>query len=280
MLRQVFVLLALIVFSVPAFAEGRETTFDRVTRTGVLRCGYLSLPPFIIKDPNTGEISGIIHDTMERAGDLLGVKIDWNEEVGLATMDSGLDAGRYDALCFGYYKNPMEAKLGTIGFSDALFYVPMSVFARADDRRFDDDLSVINDPSIRISVHDGSLNGVIASEDFPLAKKVSLPNMIDFGMSLQEVVNGKADVAILNLVDGINFEKVNPGKVRNISMDQPIRVYAATIAYPQQDTKFGVMLDAALDQLRDSGYIRNLSKKYQAKPGSIFHVARPYEMEP
>ena len=271
-------LLSLLAF--PALAAEKESAYDRVVQTGTIRCGYLSLPPFIIKDPNTGEISGIIHDTMERAGDLLGVKIDWNEEVGLATMDAGLEAGRYDALCFGYYKNPMEAKLGTIGFSDALFYVPMSVFARADDRRFDDDLSVINDPSIWISVHDGSLDGVIASEDFPLAKKVSLPNMTDFGMSLQEVVNGKADVAILNLVDGINFEKLNPGKVRNVSKDQPIRVYAATIAYPQQDTKFGVMLDAALDQIRDSGYIRNLSKKYQAKPGAIFHVARPYEMEP
>ena len=192
-------LLSLLAF--PALAAEKESAYDRVVQTGTIRCGYLSLPPFIIKDPNTGEISGIIHDTMERAGDLLGVKIDWNEEVGLATMDAGLEAGRYDALCFGYYKNPMEAKLGTIGFSDALFYVPMSVFARADDRRFDDDLSVINDPSIRISVHDGSLDGVIASEDFPLAKKVSLPNMTDFGMSLQEVVNGKADVAILNLVD-------------------------------------------------------------------------------
>lgn len=278
MIRTLFALLLITILSSPSFAEDKKyaSTYDRVMKTGVIRCGYLSLPPFIIKDPNSGEISGIVHDTMEAAGRLLGVKIDWNEEVGFATMDAGLEAGRYDTLCFGYYKNPTNAKYGNIGFSDPLFYVPMSVFARKDDNRFANNIEAINDPSVRISTVDGSLTNSIAQEDFPKAKVISLPNLTDFSQTLQEVASGKADAVIVNLVDGLRFQKNNPEKIVNVTKGQPIRVYAATIAYPQQDARFAVMLDAALEQLQDSGYIRGLVKKYQVEQGTVFLVAKPY----
>ena len=38
----------------------KETAYERVTRTGVLRCGYATWPPNVMKDPNTGKVSGII----------------------------------------------------------------------------------------------------------------------------------------------------------------------------------------------------------------------------
>ena len=276
--RLFFLTCLMMIMSSMAFAGERESAYDRVMRTGVLRCGYLSLPPLIMKDPNTGKISGIMHDIVEESGRLLGIKIDWSEEVGLATMDAGLIAGRYDALCFGYYKNPTEAKLGTVGFSDPVFYVPMSVFARkGGEKNFSQNVNSLNDPSVRISAVDGSLTAIIAQEDFPKAKIVSLPNMTDISQTLQEVATGKADATIVNLVDGLRFQKNNPGKIINVTKDQPIRVYAATIAYVQQDIRFSVMLNAALEQLNNSGHIRGLINKYRVEPGTVFPVAKPYE---
>lgn len=37
----------------------KESTYEREMRTGELRCGYFSWKPAFIKDPNTGEMSGI-----------------------------------------------------------------------------------------------------------------------------------------------------------------------------------------------------------------------------
>ena len=51
-------------------------TFERVTSSGVLRCGYVVYPPGLINDPNTGKISGIFPDVLEQAAHNLGLKVD------------------------------------------------------------------------------------------------------------------------------------------------------------------------------------------------------------
>jgi hypothetical protein len=42
--------------SFPAFAVEKESAFDRVMKSGVIRCGYWVRSPMITKDLNTGEI--------------------------------------------------------------------------------------------------------------------------------------------------------------------------------------------------------------------------------
>src|SRR5690349_10046206 len=76
----------------------RESAFERVMRTRTLRCGYVISPPHLQKDPNTGALSGIAHDALEKMASHLGLKIDWAEQVGWATMLEGLSDGRYDMM--------------------------------------------------------------------------------------------------------------------------------------------------------------------------------------
>jgi ABC-type amino acid transport substrate-binding protein len=269
-----------LVFTSPSFANENILVFDRVIANKEIRCGYVAVPPHIIKDPNTGRLSGIIYDVMEEAGKLLDLKINWAEEVGFATMNPGLDAGRYDAICFGYWQNPTEAKLGYLGFSTPLYYMPVGAFVRVDDARFKQGLDPINDPDIRISSSDGMIASMIAQQDFPNAKVISLPNMTDVSQNLMEVITGKADVTFLAYRDGFRFEKMNPGKVRNIDIDQPVRVFPSTIAIPQNDRRFEVMLNTAFIQLLNGGQINRILKKYEEYPGAILPVAQPYVIKP
>ena len=43
----------------------KESTYERVIRTGEIRCAYAVYEPPLIKDPNTGKLSGIFYDVME-----------------------------------------------------------------------------------------------------------------------------------------------------------------------------------------------------------------------
>lgn len=272
--------LTLCLISLPAFAAGKdkESVYDRVMRTQTIRCGYVAIPPHIVKDPNSGALSGIIYDVMEEAGKLLDLKIDWTEEVGLGTMNEGLKQGRYDAVCFGYWQNPFEGKLGFIDFSTPLYYMPVGAFVRPDDTRFDADITAINDPTVRISSSDGMISGIIAAQDFPKAQIVSLPNMTDVGQNLMDVAAGKADVTFLSLHDAFRFEKSNPGQIKNVAKQQPVRVFGNTIALPQSqgDRRFKVMIDTALIQMLNGGFVDRALKKYEEYPGAVLPVAKPY----
>jgi ABC-type amino acid transport substrate-binding protein len=59
-----------------------ENTYDKVMRSGVIRCGYGLEPPMLQIDPNTGKPFGAIVDIVERIGSLLDLKIEWVEQVG------------------------------------------------------------------------------------------------------------------------------------------------------------------------------------------------------
>jgi ABC-type amino acid transport substrate-binding protein len=61
--------------------HSRETAYDRVMRTGVLRCAYGLWDPCVMRDPNTGKFSGIIYDFMQDLGKSINVKCDYVTEV-------------------------------------------------------------------------------------------------------------------------------------------------------------------------------------------------------
>lgn len=82
-LSLVAVVLALVALGIVIFspsssredhASKQETTFERVLRTGVIRCGYPVWPPSNIVDPNTKILSGYSHDLTEAVADELSLK--------------------------------------------------------------------------------------------------------------------------------------------------------------------------------------------------------------
>jgi ABC-type amino acid transport substrate-binding protein len=151
-----------------------ETALDRVLRTGKIRCSYAIYSSYFRKDPNTGALTGIFHDVMEEVGKNAGLKIDWTEEVGYVNIFPGLESNRCDAFCGGLWPNASRAKAAA--FSIPINYSAITTWVRPDDHRFDQDLRLINDPSVRIATLDGAMEDLIAKTDFPKAKRVSLQN--------------------------------------------------------------------------------------------------------
>lgn len=254
----------------------KETAHERVIRTQTLRCGYVVHPPHVIKDPATGALSGSIVDIMNEAGRLLNIRVEWPEEVGWGNSVEALRSGRVDAVCTDFWMNPVEGRY--VSFSMPLYYEAVVAYGRADDRRFLRDLGAVNDPSVTIAATDGAINGIIAEQDFPKAKVHALPNMTDTAQILSEVAAGKSDVAFVAVQDGLAFTRNNPGKLIKLTVDRPLRAFAATIAVPQKDAALKGMLDSAFAQLLYGRFIDNVLDKHGMPPDAVYRVARPYDL--
>lgn len=270
-----FVLLILVFLNVagPAKAVDNESVYDRVLRTGVIRCGYIIYPPQIQKDPATGALYGLAYDVMEAVAKELGFKVEWTEEVGTGTFVEALKNGRFDMLCNTAYDSAARARY--VSYSVPVFFTPIVAVARQDDDRFARGLEAINVSGIRISVVDGSSYSVIAREYYPKAQAVSLPDMTDFTQTLMEVIYKKADIAFSDKAIALSMMAKNPAKLKIVG-DKPLRFYSNVFAYRRGEEAFGGMIDVAIRNLDNFGMLESIMIAHEEHPGSFYRAAPPY----
>ena len=267
-------LLALLLLMLPVTAHA-ETSYERVMRTRTIRCGYIPYSPAVMIDPNTKAFSGIIVDVMNEAARLLNMKVEWSAELTWGTTVDALKTGKVDALCVGFWENPAEGQY--VFFSRPLYYSPIYPYVRADDHRFDKDISLLNDPAVTIISTDGEMSGITARQDFPKAKLFSLPNSAETSEQMLDITAKKADVSFYEAWIAEDFIAKHKGSLRRLPYQGPMRVFADTIALPMDDIRLKSMLDAALGQILNSGHMDKIVTKYETYPGSLLRVAKPYE---
>ncbi len=253
-----------------------QSTYDRVMQSGKIRCGYLVYPPGCIKDPNSGKLSGIGIDTIELVAKKLGLTVEWTEEVGWGTMLEGFATGRYDLIPTPVWTNANRAKV--INFSKPLFYSPVYVFCRKGDTRFKNHWGLINSPKVKIATIDGGTVEVIAQDDFPQAKHLSMPQLTDIAQLLLTVSTGKADVTFTEPTIADRYIQNNPGTVQNINPDKPIRVFASSWMLKRGEFEFKAMLDTVLDEVINSGAMDKIIARYERKPNEVLRVSLPYQL--
>jgi ABC-type amino acid transport substrate-binding protein len=262
-------------FTVVHAAE-RESAYDRLMRTGVIRCGYVVYTPFYILDLNSGKVSGIFVDIMDEAAKLLSMKVEWTEEAGTPALIEGLKSGRLDALCSGFW--PSAARGREVNFSRPLFYSNLGVYVRANDNRFDQSLDSLNQLGVTVAVVDGEMADQISTVSFPKAEKVSLPQTTNVSDLLTVVAFNKADFTISGVNEAADFSKHNPGKVKRVDAHKPIRVFPNVVMTEKGDQKFLSMLNSAFDELDQTGKLEQIISRYENQPGEFLRVARPYEV--
>lgn len=251
--------------------------YDRVVQRGTIRCGYVQYPPGCIKNPNTGKLEGVFVEALEQAAQNMGMKVEWVEEVGWGTMIEGLKADRYDLIGSQVWANSTRGKL--VDFTVPLFFSGIGVYVRSEDSRFDGDLSKINAPDIHIATIDGEMSDIIAKQDYSKAKTVSHPQLADNSQILLDLVDKKADVTFVEPYVAQLFLKNNPGTVRNLVPDRPVRVFPNCMMLRKGETQFKTMLDTALAELLNTGFVDQLMHKHVPQEGLLYPVAQPYRTD-
>ena len=254
--------------------QAKESTYDRIMRTKTIRCSYLIWPPYLNKDMNTGKLSGVYYDMLERIGKDWGVKIDWAEEVGVASRLESLRTGRTDFYCSA--SAPAPERTAVAAFSRAFVYHPFYLYTREGDTRFDGDYQKANNEATTMLTLDGYLGSVYTKELFPQAKKVSLP---DFSTDVEILLGlgmGKGDAAICDGVMATKFIQDNPGKVRRAA-GPPVRFSAGALTFPLHEPALREKLDTTLTYYLDAGIIEKILNDNGLEAGKVLRVAKPYQ---
>ncbi|MDD5586058.1 MAG: transporter substrate-binding domain-containing protein [Alphaproteobacteria bacterium] len=259
-------------------ASVKESAFDRVMRTQTLRCGYGVWAPAIIKDANSGKLSGITYDYVEALGEALHLKVVWAEEVGWGDFPAALKSGRIDAFCIGVWPNAARARQAD--FVTPITYQPSYAFVRADDKRFDNNLEALNNPSVTAAVQDGDSSAAIAAADFPKAKTLQIAQLAHWSELFINIAAGKADVTFTDPASFAEYDAGNPGKIRRVIAKAPLRVFGNSIALAQGEDKLRRMLDTATQELLSSRKAEKIVARYEQYPGTFLRPVAPYQTTP
>ncbi len=262
-------------FASPSSSVVKKSVYDNVISSGVIRACYAVYPPAAIKDPNTGKMSGVFVEALNKAAENMGLKVDWNAEVGWGEMIEALNSNRCDIIGSPAWSNSTRGK--SAEFTVPLYYSAINAYVRANDNRFDNDIKIANDPQYKLSTLDGETSQLIASRQFPKAQTLQLPQTADVSQMLLNVVDGKADMAFLEPTVANEYIKNNPGKVKNISIVKPVVVYGNIMMVKKGEFEFKTAMDNAFNELLSSGYIDDLINQYEKDyPGGFYRVAVPY----
>jgi len=251
-----------IVLTLSATKDSTESLADNVISTGVIRIGYVVYPPTLIKDPNTGALSGIAYDIAEQAAKNLGLETEWVEEVGWGSMIEGLRSGRYDMI--GTLIWPNSARAREAAFSTPVMYSAVYPYARSGDTHFESDPARLNSDTVTLATLDGEMTTFIAQNDFPLAKTYALPQLSSVSELLLGVTSGKADVTFAEPAIANDFLKNNPGSIYRVG-DTPIRIFGNVFAVARGEHEFLAMWNVALQELAFDGTIKRTIQKYAAE---------------
>jgi len=258
-----------------AHGAHHESLYDRVMKAGKIRCGYFIYPPYSIKDPNTGKISGVGTDAIQLVGNKLGVTVEMVEEVGWGNMVEGLQTNRYDIIASPVWTNANRARVA--GFSKPLFYSPLFTYIKKGNHRLPKQLDKLNSPSITIATIDGETAQVIAESEVPNAKKLSMPQMTDCSQMLLNVASGKADLTFAEPTLALLYMKNNPNSLEILDPSHPIRMFPNCWMFKRGEYEFKSMIDTVLDEIINSGAMDRIIAKYEIAPNLVYRVAKPYK---
>ncbi len=231
------------------------------------------MPPYLVKDGNTGKLSGINHDIMEMIGRNLGVKVNWTTEIGIGDVAAALNANKFDVMCQTLW--PSAARYGVLTLtSRPQFYSAIYAVARADDDRFDGNLDRANHPAVKAIGAEGDFSLDLVNEKFPLAQKSIMPSTTSLAEYIMQLTTKKGDVLFMDKGSAGDYSKKNPGRIKLVPDIPPARIYGEHLAVKLGEYKLRDVLDMALLQLTNDGDIEKLVEKYAREYGAELYPPR------
>ncbi len=172
-----------------------------------------------MKDPNTGELSGVFVDATQYIAEQLKVNVEF-VEVDLAKFAAGLQTGAYDVSIGPTFRTIPRAS--SCAFTRTIFYLGYDgVVAKGKGGKFVSEAD-IDQPGVTVAVKDGSAIHRYALDNYKKAKVIVLSGT-DLTLPLQAVSSGQADVGLMNEHTVEFYHRQHP-EVELILEDKPIQI--------------------------------------------------------
>lgn len=269
----------LVSYSVVNYAKPTAAPVQPATASKLLEkihCGYVVYPPYFIKDPKTGQFSGIFYDLTQKISEETGIPVEWSFESSFGGAPTDLAYKKFDAFCSGIWADPKRARVAAL--SIPAFYTPILAYVRTDDARFDNKTltDLVSDPKLKTAVVDGEFSDIIRKSMFPSAQVLAEPQNTSVSQLAEDVALGKADITFIERAVANDYAKANPGKIKQLAIG-PLHLGENVWAFNHDDRILLELFDTAIRKLNNDGYTDKIIQKYEIAPGSFYRVAKPYE---
>jgi len=254
--------------------EQKESTYDRIMRTGTIRCGYFNWYPGYIKDPKTGEASGINYEVVNEMAKNLNLKVEWAEEIPLADYSAAVESQRVDAICATVW--PTSARAKAMDFIDPFVYLPLYAYSRIGDNRFINDVEIANSSEYTIAVLEGGATESIQRQLFPNATVLTLPSLTSPSELFLTLQTGKADIVIYDSFTYGKYNDTNPNKIQQAS-EKPLKVFPVVMGIKKDEYQLQRLFNNALTEVQLTGTLDKIVKKHEKYPNAFRYRRLPYE---
>jgi tRNA-dependent cyclodipeptide synthase len=237
--------------------QKNSSALETIARSKVIRGAFANYPPSFIENDD-GTFSGIFYELIQHIADDLGGSLELTEEVGYGVIVEGLNRGRFDIFCSTVWPTPERQQQAY--FSVPLYQSDVYMWVRADeDKSKYEDLS--SNRFFRIAVKENDISYSIANADFPNARQVRVPQLLDPIGLLEFVADDKADATFAEPYLVRLFNQKSSVKLAAIQKNS-IRKYPNTFMFRKGEDEFKKILDQKIQEALASGMVKNLILKY------------------
>jgi ABC-type amino acid transport substrate-binding protein len=203
---------------------------------------------------DNGKPAGYDVDLLNKLAASLGVKLDI-QNLDFNGLIPGLQAKKFDIVSVGLTPNPDREKV--VDFTRS--YVPYaSVLAVKASDNSPAQISTYNQSGVTITALQGSSDETLAQQTFPNA---TVQGLADQSATLLEVATGRAKGAVLEDYILAQYQKANPGQVKEAALPKPLSLSYGSWAVQKGDTTLEDKLNTFLCQAQSDGTLATLYKK-------------------
>jgi ABC-type amino acid transport substrate-binding protein len=203
---------------------------------------------------DNGKPAGYDVDLLNKLAASLRVKLDI-QNLDFNGLIPGLQAKKFDIVSVGLTPNPDREKV--VDFTRS--YVPYaSVLAVKASDNSPAQISTYNQSGVTITALQGSSDETLAQQTFPNA---TVQGLADQSATLLEVATGRAKGAVLEDYILAQYQKANPGQVKEAALPKPLSLSYGSWAVQKGDTTLEDKLNTFLCQAQSDGTLATLYKK-------------------
>ena len=249
------ILAAALLLSAP---QAAAQNFQDIIESKEIRLGIIPYDPLVIKDPKSGELSGVFIDAVRRV--FAELKVDpIFVETKWGTFAGALQSGQIDVFIGGSFATPQRAM--AIEFTRPAFFIGFSASARKENAHRFSTVEDLNSPDVTIATALGGSPHDYAKQHLPKAKIVALDTG-DLTAGGMAVLAKRVDVALEDAFAIAKFVRTHPDDMVDLFADKPFNVLPVSWAVAPGNPRLMSFLNTFLDYMETNGAWQKAAKPY------------------
>lgn len=255
-----------------------QQSFYEIKKTKILKVGYGSFPPYTIIDPGENDpqkqVTGYSIDLIKKIAELSDpnlevefIRFNWE------TIQTELQSGKFDVIADPVFQTIPRAMEFNFTIPYAYFGIAVGI-VRIDDNRFRS-FSDLNRNDITISLAKGWTTTDYAKAHLTKPSFKEIPVTGDAFNQLDDVLLGRADVALNDVPTIVQYAREHSSKVKTIFVDNPPSSVPGGFVVRKNEQELLNFLNSSIYILQSNGTLNELDTKWKT-----FHFIPKINVEP